>query len=162
MQTHAHRLIHRHPGNPILDASMWPYATNSTFNPAATLVGEETLLLVRVEDRTGISHLSAARSPDGVTNWRIDPQPALVPDPKHHPEEVWGIEDARITRLEEMGEWAIAYTACSRGGPLVSLACTDDFRRFPPPGTGHAPRGQGRRPLPPAIQGKMGYDPPPR
>ncbi len=130
MQTQTHRLIHRHPGNPILDASMWPYPANSVFNPAATLVGEETLLLVRVEDRTGMSHLTATRSPDGVTDWRIDPQPTLAPDPKHHPEEVWGIEDARITRLEEIGEWAIAYTAYSKGGPLVSIACTDDFRKF--------------------------------
>lgn len=130
MQPEPRALIFRHPGNPILDASIWPYVVNSTFNPGATTVGEETLLLVRVEDRTGISHLTAARSSDGVTEWRIDPEPTLLPDPLHFSEEAWGIEDPRITRLEETGEWVIAYTAYSRGGPLVSLACTADFHMF--------------------------------
>jgi predicted GH43/DUF377 family glycosyl hydrolase len=108
---------------------MWPYAVNSVFNPAAARVSGETLLLVRAEDCRGISHLTAARSTDGVANWRIDVQPTLAPDPGH-PEEVWGIEDARIVRLEELGEWAITYTAFSRAGPLVGLACSDDFGTF--------------------------------
>ena len=130
MQTEPRRLISRHPDNPILDSSMWPYAVASVFNPAATTVDRETLLLVRVEDCRGLSHFTAARSKDGVTDWRIDPAPTLAADPLDHPEEIWGIEDARITRLEEAGEWAVAYTAYSKGGPLVSLACTDDFRTF--------------------------------
>jgi predicted GH43/DUF377 family glycosyl hydrolase len=53
-----------------------------------------------------------------------------MPDPDHHPEEVWGIEDPRITWLPERQEWAVAYTAYSRRGPLVSLAVTNDFRHF--------------------------------
>ncbi len=56
--------------------------------------------------------------------------PLSLPTRPIIPEELWGIEDARITRLEETGEWAVAYTAYSKGGPLVSLACTDDFRTF--------------------------------
>jgi predicted GH43/DUF377 family glycosyl hydrolase len=32
--------------------------------------------------------------------------------------------------LEEKEEWGITYTAFSRGGPLVSLACTKDFQAF--------------------------------
>ena len=43
----------------------------------------------------------------------------LDPD---HPEEVWGCEDPRLTWLPEREEWAIAYTAYSDRGPLVSLA----------------------------------------
>jgi predicted GH43/DUF377 family glycosyl hydrolase len=129
VQTDSRRLVIRHPGNPILDVSMWPYAINSVFNPAAARVDGETLLFVRAEDCRGISHLTAARSSDGVSNWRIDAEPTLASDITH-PEEVWGIEDARITMLEELGEWAITYTAYSKGGPLVSLACTDNFRSF--------------------------------
>lgn len=129
MQTESRRLIVRHPGNPILDASLWPYAVNSVFNPATARVSGETLLLVRAEDCRGISHLTVARSTDGVSNWRIDGEPTLAPDPVY-PEEVWGVEDARITRLEELGEWAITYTAYSKIGPLVALACTDSFRTF--------------------------------
>ncbi len=98
------------------------------FNPGAALVGNETVLLLRVEDRRGISHLQVARSSNGIDGWRFDPEPLLSPDPERHPEEVWGCEDPRLTWLEERQEWVIAYTAYSRRGPLVSLATTSDFR----------------------------------
>ncbi|CDM65545.1 glycoside hydrolase family 130 protein [Pyrinomonas methylaliphatogenes] len=124
-------LFRRYEGNPILTACDWPYPANSVFNAGATrLPNGETLLLVRVEDRRGISHLTAARSHDGITNWRIDPEPTLLPDPQNYPEEVWGIEDPRITWVEELGRYIIAYTSYSTSGPLVSLALTRDFREF--------------------------------
>jgi predicted GH43/DUF377 family glycosyl hydrolase len=124
-------LLRRYEGNPILTTADWPYPANSVFNAGATLLPNgETLLLVRVEDRRGISHLTVARSQDGVTNWRIDPRPTLLPDPERYPEEVWGIEDPRITWIEELERYAITYTAFSTSGPLVSLALTRDFRHF--------------------------------
>jgi predicted GH43/DUF377 family glycosyl hydrolase len=123
-------LFCRHPGNPILSVKDWPYPANSVFNAAAAIVNGKTLLLVRVEDFRGLSHLTAARSDDGVSGWEIDAKPTLVPEPERHPEEIWGIEDPRVTRLEELQKWVIAYTAFSRGGPLVSLATTTDFRNF--------------------------------
>ncbi len=67
-----------------------------------------TLLLCRVEDRRGHSHLCAARSADGVTGWVIDKQPTLLPDTANHPEELWGVEDPRITFVPELGKYAIA------------------------------------------------------
>jgi predicted GH43/DUF377 family glycosyl hydrolase len=94
------------------------------------MVDGETVLLLRVEDMRGHSHMTVARSRDGITNWRIDEQPTFVADPDHYPEEIWGIEDPRITRLEEQDRWAITYTAYSVGGPLVSLATTRDFKTF--------------------------------
>jgi len=123
-------LFRRYEGNPILTSREWPYAANTVFNPGAVLFDGETLLLVRVEDRRGMSHLTVARSQDGKTNWRIDPHPTLLPDPENHPEELWGIEDPRIVYLEERQEYAVTYTAYSRGGPLVALATTKDFRKF--------------------------------
>jgi len=123
-------LFHKHPANPILRAEDWPYPANAVFNPGAVVFNDETLLLVRVEDRRGRSHLCAARSADGITDWHIDSQPTLLPDPPHHPEELWGIEDPRITYLKELNEYIIAYTAWSKSGPLVSLATTKDFRTF--------------------------------
>ncbi len=129
-------LFHRYPRNPILMCSDWPYPANSVFNPGATrLPSGETLLLVRVEDRRGISHLTAARSEDGATNWVIDSAPTFPPDPENYPEEVWGVEDPRITWLEELEQYAILYTSYSTGGPLVSLAMTKDFRTFERKGT---------------------------
>ena len=124
-------LFERYRGNPILTAADWPYRVNSVFNAGAVrLESGETLLLARAEDMRGMSHLCAARSADGVAGWRIDAAPTLSPDPEAHPEEVWGIEDPRVTRLAELGCYAVAYTAYSRGGPGVSLAFTDDFRTF--------------------------------
>jgi predicted GH43/DUF377 family glycosyl hydrolase len=124
-------LLHRHAGNPILTAADWPYAVHTVFNAGATRLADgTTLLLCRVEDRSGLSHLCAARSANGVDGWTIDPEPTLPPDPEHHPEELWGIEDPRITFVEELGQYAVAYTAFSRGGPGVALALTDDFKTF--------------------------------
>ena len=88
-------LFHRHPSNPILRPSDWPYPINTAFNPGVTRLSDgSTLLLCRVEDRRGFSHFCAARSRNGIDGWQIDPAPTLQPDPSGHPEELWGIEDA--------------------------------------------------------------------
>jgi predicted GH43/DUF377 family glycosyl hydrolase len=121
-------LFERSATNPILTLADVPYPANSVFNPGAARVGDETVLLVRVEDLRGISQLHVARSHDGVTDWRFDPEPLLRSDVGRHPEEIWGCEDPRLTWLPEREEWGIAYTAYSRRGPLVSLATTRDFR----------------------------------
>jgi len=124
-------LLHRHASNPILTAADWPYPAHTVFNAGATRLPDgTTLLLCRVEDRSGLSHLCAARSANGVDGWVIDPEPTLLPDPIHHPEELWGIEDPRITFVDELGRYAIAYTAFGKGGPGVALALTEDFRTF--------------------------------
>ncbi|HEX6867611.1 MAG TPA: hypothetical protein VF119_02340 [Candidatus Limnocylindrales bacterium] len=121
-------LLRRSPANPILTAADTPYPANSIFNPGAARVDDETILLARVEDLRGISQLHVARSRDGQTDWRFDPEPLLRPDVDRYPEEIWGCEDPRLTWLPERTDWAIAYTAYSRRGPLVSLATTKDFR----------------------------------
>jgi predicted GH43/DUF377 family glycosyl hydrolase len=124
-------LFQRHPSNPILTAAQWPYPVNSVFNAGATLLPDgTTLLLCRVEDRRGISHLCAARSANGVDGWEIDLQPTMISCPNEFPEEVWGIEDPRITYVPELNKYAVVYTSYSRGGPGVSLALTQDFRTF--------------------------------
>jgi predicted GH43/DUF377 family glycosyl hydrolase len=122
-------LLTRHPDNPIITAADLPYSANTVFNPGATVRDGETILLMRVEDRSGLSHLTVARSSDGAAGWRIDTVPTFVGEPDLHPEEIWGIEDPRVTFIEE-GRWMVAYTAYARGGPLVSLAATEDFRTF--------------------------------
>jgi predicted GH43/DUF377 family glycosyl hydrolase len=126
----ADTLFTRYPGNPILRAKDIPYPANSVFNPGAVKFGKDSLLLMRVEDRRGLSHLSVARSRDGFSDWRVDPRPTLPADPEGHPEELWGIEDPRICRIEGESGFVIVYTAYSQGGPLVSLATTEDFVRF--------------------------------
>lgn len=123
-------LFHRHADNPIFTARSWPYPAHTVFNAGACQVNDETVLLVRVEDRRGHSHLTVARSKNGVSNWRIDSKASFAADPENHAEEAWGIEDPRVTWIEDRGSWVIAYTAYSPNGPLVSLAETTDFSTF--------------------------------
>ena len=74
MSSHRYEtLFHRHDANPILTAADWPYPVHTVFNPAATRLPDgTTLLLCRVEDRRGHSHLCAGRSRNGVDGWTID------------------------------------------------------------------------------------------
>ena len=124
-------LLTRYSGNPILSGPDWPYPVNSVFNAGAVRLADgDTLLLCRVEDRSGLSHLCAARSENGINGWRIDAQPTLMANPQEYPEEIWGIEDPRITYVPELEQYAVAYTSFARGGPGVSLALTKDFRNF--------------------------------
>jgi len=125
------QLFTRHPSNPILSVQDWPYPANTVFNAGATRLADgSTLLLCRVEDHRGHSHLCAARSANGLDKWTIDSQPTMLPDPKDHPEDIWGIEDPRITFVPELGRYAVVYVSYSEGGPGVSLAMTSDFRSF--------------------------------
>jgi predicted GH43/DUF377 family glycosyl hydrolase len=57
---------------------MWPYRINSAFNAGATIYKDKVLLLVRVEDMKGFSHLSKAVSKNGLTDWEIDPIPTFT------------------------------------------------------------------------------------
>lgn len=124
-------IFDRYAKNPILTSRDWPYPAHTVFNPAATKLKDgSTLLLCRVEDYRGISHLTVARSHNGIDGWVIDPEPSLFPFPEQYVEELWGIEDPRITYIPEDGKYWIAYTAYSRNGPGVSLASTEDFVTF--------------------------------
>ena len=147
-------LLHRHRSNPILTAADWPYPIHSVFNAGATLLQDgTTLLLCRVEDRRGMSHLCAARSVNGVDSWKIDPQPTLLPDPEHFPEELWGIEDPRITYLPELQKYAVVYTAYTLDGPGVALALTEDFHHFERYGVIMSPEDKDAALLPYRIDG---------
>ena len=129
-------LFTRFPGNPIITAGTFPEVVNAVLNPAATMFDGQTLLLLRVEDRTGISRLVVATSADGFTQWQIDPRRGLVPDQERF-EEHWGIEDPRITKVGD--DYLIVYTGFSLGGPLVCLAVTKDFVTFERRGVLHPP-----------------------
>jgi predicted GH43/DUF377 family glycosyl hydrolase len=149
------RLLRRHEDNPILTAHQWPYFVNTVFNAGATrLPSGETLLLCRVEECSGRSHLCAARSQNGFDDWKIDPSPTLYPDVEGYPEEIWGIEDPRIVHLPSREEYAITYTAYSSAGPGVSLALTRDFRQFQRWGSIMPPEDKDAALLPRQIKGR--------
>jgi beta-1,4-mannooligosaccharide/beta-1,4-mannosyl-N-acetylglucosamine phosphorylase len=122
-------LFQRYDDNPILTTKNWPYPANAVFNPGAVEKDGQTILLARVEDMRGFSHLTRARSPNGFSNWEIDDHPTLTPVEKHN-EEQWGIEDPRIIYLADQDKYAVTYVSFSTGGPVVSIAMTDDFSHF--------------------------------
>lgn len=119
-------LFRRHPGNPILSATDWPYAVNTVFNPGAARRDGETVLLARVEDMRGISHLTVARSANGFDGWVIDAEPLLAPELEVESEQ-WGFEDPRVVWVDELERWVITCTAYGPAGPAVYLATTSDF-----------------------------------
>jgi predicted GH43/DUF377 family glycosyl hydrolase len=148
-------LFRRCSGNPILAAAHWPHTVNAVFNPGAVRLPDgTTLLLCRVEDRRGISGLWAARSADGVSNWRVDSEPALLLNSQDHSEEAWGVEDPRVVWLDEMEKYAVTYTAYSCAGPAVSLALTTDFREFERIGMVMPPDNKDAALLPRRINGR--------
>lgn len=122
-------LFRRYGGNPILAPCIWPYPVNAVMHPGAIRVNNETVLLVRVEDAQGTSHLTVARSRDGFANWLIDTEPTMCGNVSDR-SEARGIEDARIVWLEEQKQFAITYISYGRDGRAVSLAITRNFKTF--------------------------------
>ena len=120
-------LLRRFSGNPVLRPHDFPKMVNAVFNPGATVFEGRTLLLLRVEYRTGLSSLVAATSDNGLTDWEIDPVRGLHPVVDSF-EEHWGVEDPRITQVGD--EYFVVYVGYSAAGPLVLLATTRDFARW--------------------------------
>jgi predicted GH43/DUF377 family glycosyl hydrolase len=123
----------RYEGNPILTPENWPYKVGAVFNPGAIKFNNEILLLVRVEDRQGYSHLTIAKSKDGKTNWQINPGPVLTAEPEFG-EAIFGLEDPRIVWLEERREYIITYVSffdkVTGEPPGISMIATKDFLNF--------------------------------
>jgi len=146
-------LLDRHPANPILTAENWPYPVNAVFNPAAAALDGTTVLLARVEDRRGISHLTVARSENGIDGWSIEPTPLLEPDNETASEQ-WGFEDPRVVWVEELARWVITCTAYGPAGPAVFLATTADFVTIERYGIVRHPEDKNAALLPHRIDGR--------
>jgi predicted GH43/DUF377 family glycosyl hydrolase len=149
----ARELFERHPANPILTARDWPYPVNAVFNPAAAEVDGGTVLLARVEDRRGISHLTVARSANGTDGWVIEPEPLLAPESGTASEQ-WGFEDPRVVWVDELDRWVITCTAYGPAGPAVYLATTEDFRTVERYGVIKHPEDKNAALLPHRIDGR--------
>jgi len=80
--------------------------------------------VIRTKSRnylTSMSHLRLARSLDGY-RFAVDAHPFLAPENEY---ETFGIEDARITRIDDT--YYINYSAASNAGIVTALASTRDF-----------------------------------
>jgi predicted GH43/DUF377 family glycosyl hydrolase len=114
--------------NPLVRPSQvtFTHATGA-FNPGACVdrASGRVALLVRVfEEETRRSCLAMALSKSGTQIDEIWPAPAVA---REAPYEEWGVEDARISYMEDEGRYAITYTGYSPIGPRVCLITTDDL-----------------------------------
>ena len=110
-------------------------------------------MLARVEDLRGISHLTVARSPNGVDGWVVDPEPLLSPE-EGVESELWGFEDPRVVYVAELACWVITCTSYGPAGPAVFLATTEDFKTVSRHGIVRQPEDKNAALLPRRIDGK--------
>ncbi|MDQ6689638.1 MAG: hypothetical protein M3Z18_03935 [Gemmatimonadota bacterium] len=120
--------LERFAANPIVRPSQINFARASgAFNPGAAIDrgSGRVVLLVRVfEEETKRSCLALALSSDGERIDEILDRAAIGREASY---EEWGVEDARITYLEQDQLYAITYTGYSPSGPRVCLITTDDL-----------------------------------
>ncbi|UCD87358.1 MAG: glycoside hydrolase family 130 protein [Desulfobacterales bacterium] len=121
--------LKRYSGNPILTSDDVPYACNTVFNAAACKFEGHYVLILRIEDLEGHSHLTLAYSDDGY-EFTVQNSPWAIPssDPYYEVYERYGIEDPRVTWID--GSFYITYTAYGPYGPRVGISRTEDFVHF--------------------------------
>ncbi len=119
-------IVRRYAHNPILTKNDIPYAVETVHNAALVKHDGEYIMLFRAHLRTGRSIIGLARSRDGF-RFAADAQPFLAPakDGPFADYEEFGVEDPRLTRLED--RYVITYSAYSRSGVRIALATTKDF-----------------------------------
>ncbi len=144
--------INKFTENPILTVKDVPFRVNSIFNPGAIKIGNEYLLLCRVEMPNGRSSFVIAKSKDGK-KFIVNDKPCLKPD--DHGEFIkyaeWGIEDVRISRIDL--KYYLTYTGYSKYMPLVILSETEDFKNFKTHGPINVPSNKDCALFPEKING---------
>lgn len=149
-KTSALNPVIRYKCNPIITSAevnkVWAkpqLQTITVHNAGITEFEDEILMLFRSHLRNGISVLGIARSKNGLDNWRITSQPALIPCSREDPfaegavpeelieNEQGGLEDARISKVGDT--YLITYSAYHASiahRVRVSLISTKDFKSF--------------------------------
>nr|MBI9047695.1 hypothetical protein [Anaerolineaceae bacterium] len=142
--------VERFINNPILTSHqvnrVWidpRYQVKTVHNVGIAQYKDEVIMLFRSHLRNGISVVGVARSKDGVSDWSVDPKPALKPckaDDRFAEganiealieNEAGGAEDPRISKIGDT--YYITYSAYHgtiKDRVRVSLATTTDFNSF--------------------------------
>lgn len=124
-----------------MTATELAWESNDTFNPAATVYGEEVVVFYRAEDNSGqgigtrTSRLGYASSRDGI-NFTRESTPVFFPADDNQKEMEWtgGCEDPRIAKTED-GTYVMMYTQWNRKVPRLAAATSNDLRNW----TKHGP-----------------------
>jgi predicted GH43/DUF377 family glycosyl hydrolase len=101
-------------------------------NPASARKDGELYLFPRIVAEGNFSRIGIARvtyGPDGNPTGVIREGFALEPETDYERSErsVGGVEDPRVTWVEPLGMWVMAYTAVARWGPRIALAVSTDL-----------------------------------
>jgi predicted GH43/DUF377 family glycosyl hydrolase len=121
----------RYLNNPILtrrdipDLSPNLVDVTSVFNPGAIEYGDETVLLLRVQNRARQTYLMTARSSDGY-RFRVDPTEVAVVGLERIGHKIFHVYDPRLTRIGSTIYVTLAIDTDS--GCRVGLFRTDDLR----------------------------------
>jgi len=100
-------------------------------------IEDKTIIITEPEERkrpTDISHFRLAESTDGI-EFKISEKPSFFPEKRY---EEFGVEDARITKFEELinvgrqsYRYLMSYVACSEKYDVcTAFAVTNDFKKF--------------------------------
>lgn len=133
--------LQRYEKNPILGPTELSWENMLVFNPGAITVGNRVYLIYRAMGlKDPVSRLGLAISLDGI-NFERFPNPFYCGG--GHPDELLGIEDARIVQIEDT--YYLTYTAVSEDKntkadpdwvegiakkPKIALSTTKDFKTF--------------------------------
>ncbi|MDR0547261.1 MAG: glycoside hydrolase family 130 protein [Dysgonamonadaceae bacterium] len=135
--------------DPILQDSV-AWESNDTFNPAATVLNDEIVVLYRAEDRSGegigqrASRLGYAFSTDGLHFNRLS-EPVFYAgnDAQKDLEYPGGCEDPRIAQTED-GLYVLFYTQWNRKLPRLAIATSTDLKQWTKHGPAFAKAYNGR------------------
>jgi predicted GH43/DUF377 family glycosyl hydrolase len=125
--------MQRHPSNPVITRQHIPdiaphlIDVSAVFNPGAIRLGDEILLLLRVQNRGRETFTLTARSRDGI-QFTVNSPEVLFRGIETVTERIYHCYDMRITPLE--GRYYIMFAMDMEGGCRLGLAVTDDFVTF--------------------------------
>lgn len=108
--------LQRHAINPVLKPNpLREWEALNVFNAAVTVKDGLWFMHYRAQGLDFVSRIGCAVSTDGL-HWNKLEEPILVPQT---PLEGRGVEDPRVTYLEDEGAYIMAYTAYSRRGEIT-------------------------------------------
>jgi len=111
------------------------WESGATYNATAIAEGEDVYLLYRAEDRSPeedpeqeeyVSRIGLAASDDGVNFRRMSDEPVLDTEGEFAEYESRGVEDPRITRLDD--RYVLTYTAFDGEDAYLFLATSEDLQ----------------------------------
>lgn len=115
--------VWRDSRNPIIARRPMP-GIQGIYNSAVATFGDAYVGVFRTEDHNRFPHLRVGWSRDAI-DWKIESEPVVFTNHEHDPSDY--AYDPRVVQID--GVYYISWCG-GHNGPTISLARTEDFRRF--------------------------------